>query len=127
MNQRQVRTDEHGAPIKERAVDHSRRAQLEGFLEDNWRTIITVVMLVGGWYAANVYRPIQAIPAIITRDSVRAAQHEQIERKVESMERAILVLSRINCFALDAADRVKYDIDCTSIPLPQPQSPLNRR
>lgn len=125
MTHRHVRTDEFGEPVRERAGDQSKRARIESFLEDNWRTIITFAMVACGWYAANVYRPIQAIPAIIARDSVRAAQHEDIERKIEGMERAVLVLSRINCFALDAADRVKYDIDCRTIPLPD--NPPQRR
>ncbi len=105
--------------MHERATDFSKRAKVEGFLADNWRTILTVAFLVFGWYAANVYRPIQAIPGLIERDKTRAIQHEAIERKIEGMERAILILSRINCFALDAADRIKYDIDCRTIPLPQ--------
>lgn len=116
--QRIPRTDNHGVPVKERATDASKRAKVEGFLEDNWRTIVTVAMVAGGWWAAHVSGPIQAIPAIIARDSARATEVTRVTARVDGMERAIIVLSRIQCFSLDVNDRVKYDIDCSRIPLP---------
>lgn len=116
---RQVRTDDRGAPVRERFADQSKRARVEAFLEDNWRTIVTVFMMMFGWYAANVYQPIRAIPGIIERDALRAEQHENIEKTVERLDRTMMVLSRISCFSLSQADRVKYDIDCTAIPLPE--------
>lgn len=112
------RTDNHGNPVKERSGDASKRAKVEGFLEDNWRTIVTVAMVAGGWWAAHVSGPIQAIPALIQRDSVRATETTKLNTRVDGMERAVLVLSRIQCFGMDASDRYKYDVDCSKIPLP---------
>lgn len=134
MTERPIpRTDERGVPVQERYSDRSRHRKLEAFLEDNWRTIMTLVIAACTWYAANVYGPIKAIPALVQRDSSRAVDHSELfhkiettDKKVDRMEGAILTLSRISCFSLDVADRAKYDINCKDIPLPERGGTSNR-
>lgn len=114
-----VRVDPNtGQPARERVTDKP-LGKIEAFLERHWRTLMTLIITVFGWYAANVYQPIKAIPDLIQRDSLRAAQHNKIEETVDRLDRGFLILSRINCFTLDAVDRIKYDINCRDIPLPE--------
>lgn len=101
-----------------------------GFAVEKWfRLLWPGVVFVGGVFMATVWRPLRSIPDLQAQVAqlTAAQQKERVDRQYmdsisfsqrTQLARGQQITFRILCFNMNRADRIKYDIDCTDIPLP---------
>lgn len=102
-----------------------------GFTIEKWfRLLWPALVFIGGLFMATVWQPLRSIPDLQAQVQ-QLADAQQKEASIRSfmdslsfiqrtqLAKGMQITNRILCFNMDRADRIKYDIDCSNIPLPE--------
>jgi hypothetical protein len=108
---------EHG-----RDVDQDKVAKWGNKVE-RWAKFIGLVwpllIPLWTWYLIEIRDNLKAVPGLVESAKTSARNDSLSFEDRRQLHVAQNVTNRILCFNLDRADRVKYNIDCNDIPLPE--------
>lgn len=109
-----------------RQNERTKVARIGNAIEPWFKLAWPFLALMGSAFVATVWNPIRSIPTLTYEVQTLVEQHKHFividsitNIREEKLERGQAVMGKILCFNLDETDRAKYDIDCSSIPLPE--------
>jgi hypothetical protein len=82
-----------------------------------------------GWIGVHIWEPIQSLPEIkkaheqmVINDSISMVDRKQLKQDTKDLQEVIKILVKMQCLQMSAVDRVKIDLNCSDVPLPDPAS-----
>lgn len=100
--------------------DRGKLATFNAFWDRYGRLLMTAATAMGGWIVVNLYDPIKLLPEIQKTHEEIVRDNVILKEDSRDMKDILKILVKMQCIQMDALDRVKINLNCADVPLPDP-------